>query len=40
LSAFPFFKGTFTAAGLRQGLLVHMLCVGLPISYSTRRFSK
>ena len=38
LSAIPF-KVTFTAAGLAQGLTIHMLCVGLPISLAARRFS-
>lgn len=40
LSAVPFAVGPFTAAGLRQGLLVHMLIIGLPISLSLRLFSK
>jgi len=38
LSAVPF-KVTFTPAGLAEGLTIHMLCVGLPISLVTRRFS-
>ena len=32
-------KGPFTLAGLIQGLLVHMFIIGLPISFSVRRFS-
>jgi len=40
LSAVPFKVGPFTVAALRQGLLVHMLIIGLPISFSLRRFSK
>lgn len=39
LSAVPFKVGPFTVAGLRQGLLVHMLLIGLPISLSLRLFS-
>lgn len=38
LSAFPFKVGPFTVAELIQGLLVHMVLIGLPISYSVRRF--
>lgn len=40
LSAFPYKGGRFTVAGLIQGLLVHMLIIGLPISFSAWRFSK
>jgi hypothetical protein len=40
LSAVPFKVGPFTVAAMRQGLLVHMLIIGLPISFSLRRFSK
>jgi len=40
LSAFPFKVGPFTVGGLRQGLLVHMFLIGLPISISTWRFSR
>jgi hypothetical protein len=38
LSAVPFGTHTFTLGGLIQGLLVHMLMIGLPIAYSARRF--
>ena len=34
------FKGPYTLRGLVQGLLIHMICIGLPISYSARQFSK
>jgi hypothetical protein len=40
LSAIPNKRGTFTVAGLTQGLLIHMLVIGLPISFSARIFSK
>jgi hypothetical protein len=40
LSAFPLKNNTFTRAGLIQGLLIHMLIIGLPISYSARKFLK
>jgi hypothetical protein len=40
LSAAPFKGGPFTHRALIQGLLVHMFCIGLPISYSTNKFSK
>ena len=40
LSAFPFRNNTFTRAGLIQGLLVHMILIGLPISFSACKFSK
>jgi hypothetical protein len=33
-------RGPYTLAGLIQGLLVHMLVIGLPISFSARKFSK
>jgi hypothetical protein len=39
LSAFPFPVGPFKVAALIQGLLVHMILIGLPISFSLRRFS-
>jgi len=39
LSRVPFPVGPFTVAGLRQGLLSHMLLIGLPISLSLRLFS-
>jgi hypothetical protein len=39
LSAVPFDTHTFTLGGLIQGLLVHMLMIGLPIASSARRFS-
>jgi len=34
------FKGPYTWRGLVQGLLIHMICIGLPISLSVRQFSK
>jgi asparagine N-glycosylation enzyme membrane subunit Stt3 len=34
------FKGPYTLRGLIQGLLIHMICIGLPISFSVRQFSK
>ncbi len=34
------FKGPYMWRGLVQGLLVHMICIGLPISFSVRQFSK
>ena len=40
LSAFPFPIGPFTVPTLRQGLLVHMILIGLPISFSLWRFSR
>lgn len=40
LSAVPFKVGPFSVAAMRQGLLVHMFLIGLPISASTWRFSK
>jgi Na+/alanine symporter len=36
----PHVRGPFQLAGLIQGLLVHMILIGLPISFSTRRFAK
>jgi len=39
LSAFPH-KITFRPALVVTGLIVHMLCVGLPIALSVRRFSR
>ncbi len=39
LSAVPFDTHTFTLGGLIQGLLVHMLIIGLPIASSAWRFS-
>ena len=39
LSAVPFNTHTFTLGGLIQGLLVHMLIIGLPISISVWKFS-
>jgi hypothetical protein len=38
LSAFPH-KSSFTFVGLATGLTIHMICVGLPISLATRKFS-
>jgi hypothetical protein len=38
LSAVPF-KVAFTPAGLAQGLLIHMTCVGLPIALCARRYA-
>jgi hypothetical protein len=40
LSACPFPVGPFTVTTLVQGLLIHMLLIGLPISFSLRRFSE
>jgi hypothetical protein len=40
LSAFPLKTNTFTRAGLTQGILTHMLIIGLPIAISARLFSK
>jgi hypothetical protein len=34
------FKGPYQLRGLIQGLLVHMICIGLPIALSVKRFSK
>jgi hypothetical protein len=33
-------RGPYQLAGLIQGLLVHMVLIGLPISFSVRQFSK
>ena len=33
-------KGPFQLAGLIHGLLIHMFCIGLPISFSIRRYSR
>ncbi len=40
LSAVPFKVGPFSVQGMRQGLLVHMVFIGLPIAFSLRRFAK
>jgi hypothetical protein len=34
------FKGPFMLHGMIQGLLVHMIIIGLPISFSVKQFSK
>jgi hypothetical protein len=34
------FRGPFQLPGLIQGLLVHMILIGLPISFSIRQFAK
>jgi hypothetical protein len=34
------FQGPYSLSGLIQGLLVHMFCVGLPISFSVQRLAK
>src|SRR5262249_8350697 len=34
------FKGPYAWRGQVQGLLIHMICIGLPISFSVRQFSK
>jgi hypothetical protein len=39
LSAVPFKVGPFTVRGMIQGLIVHMLLIGLPIAFSLRKFS-
>jgi len=39
LSAFPR-KIQFHASAVATGLIIHMLCVGLPIALAVRRFSK
>ena len=39
LSAIPF-KISYTLPGLITGLMIHMLCVGLPIAFAVRRFSQ
>lgn len=33
-------RGPFTLTGLIQGLLIHMIVIGLPIAYSIRRLSQ
>ena len=33
-------NGPYQLRGLIQGLLVHMICIGLPIALSVKRFSK
>ena len=33
-------KGPYQLRGLIQGLLIHMICIGLPIALSVKRFSK
>jgi Na+/alanine symporter len=33
-------RGPFQLAGLIQGLLVHMILIGLPISFSIRQFAR
>ncbi|HLH09437.1 MAG TPA: hypothetical protein VKW78_19520 [Terriglobales bacterium] len=38
LSAVPFKVGPFSVRGMIQGLLVHMFLIGLPISFSLRKF--
>lgn len=40
LSAVPFPIGPFTVRGLYQGLLVHMIFIGLPIAASLRFLSR
>jgi hypothetical protein len=40
LSAFPVKTNTFTRSGLTQGILTHMLIIGLPIAISARLFSR
>lgn len=40
LSAVPWKIGPFTLHSLIQGILVHMFLIGLPISFSTWKFSK
>lgn len=39
LSAVPFKVGPFSVRGMIQGLLVHMFLIGLPISFSLRKFA-
>jgi len=34
------FRGPYELGGLILGLLVHMFCVGLPISFSVQRLAK
>ena len=33
-------RGPLQRADMMQGLLVHIVCIGLPIAYSVRRFSR
>jgi hypothetical protein len=33
-------RGPYRLTSLIEGLLVHMFCIGLPIAFSVRRFSK
>ena len=40
LSAFPLKTNSITRAALSQGLLVHMLIIGLPISFGAWKFWK
>jgi hypothetical protein len=40
LSAVPFAVGPFSVRAMRQGILVHMFLIGLPIAASVRIFSK
>jgi len=40
LSAVPFKIGPFTVATLRHDILMQMLIIGLPISFSAWKFSK
>jgi hypothetical protein len=40
LSAVPFAVGPFSVRAMRQGLLVHMFLIGLPIAASVRSFSR
>ena len=40
LSAVPFPVGPFTVRSMIQGLLVHMILIGLPIAAANRVFSK
>ncbi len=40
LSAVPFPVGPFTVKSMIQGLMVHMILIGLPIAASTRIFSR
>ena len=37
LSRFP--KGSFNLENLITGILIHMLCVGLPIAYAVQRYA-
>lgn len=40
LSAAPFHGRSFTHAALLQGVIVHMVIIGLPIAWSARRFTR